>query len=139
MLIIFCPMTLFNKMINYRDISKKLILRTFTSYLRGKISNMLFHCQTRCFFGVHGGIKRSPENGFRVSGLEDDCGQYNSSTTMNKIVKIRSQPAKYKYFAEIKPANIISRVAQYRIIGNCDHHSHYSSLITIHYCGQEQN
>ncbi len=33
-----------------------------------------------------------------------DQGQKNSSTTMHKIAKIRSQPAKYNVFAELKLA-----------------------------------
>ncbi len=69
---IFCSMTLFKKMINYGDISKKLILGTFTfsssfsnsSNLKGKICNMLFHCRT--FFLVGAWSQRSPEHGFRV-------------------------------------------------------------------------
>ncbi len=46
------------KMINYGDISKKLISGIFTSStsfsnggnLKGKIPNLLFHCRTQCFF-----------------------------------------------------------------------------------------
>ncbi len=77
MLIIFCSTTLFKKKINYRDISDKLILETFTSSssffnssnLKGEIPDMLFHCpdmlfhcpdmlfhcRTRWFFGEGGG------------------------------------------------------------------------------------
>ncbi len=72
---IFCSMTLFKKMINNRDVSKKLILGTFTflfsisnsSNFTGKISNMLFYCQTQCF-SAGGGVEveKSSENGFRV-------------------------------------------------------------------------
>ncbi len=36
-----------------------------SSNLRGEISNMLFHCQIRCFL-ARGGFQRSPKNGFRV-------------------------------------------------------------------------
>ncbi len=53
----FCSMTLFNKMINYRDIIKKLILETFTSSssffnsnLKGKISKTLLPWRTQLFF-----------------------------------------------------------------------------------------
>ncbi len=71
---IFCSMTLFTKMINYGNISKKLILGTFTSLssfsnvsiLRGKISNMLFHYRTHGFWQGEGGDQRSLENDFRV-------------------------------------------------------------------------
>ncbi len=44
---------------------------------------------------------------------------------------------KYNVFAEIKPAVLLS-VTQYRITGNYDYHTHCSSLITIHYYGQEK-
>ncbi len=57
MLNICCSMTLLKKMINYGDISKKLILGTFTSSSSfsnssnlSKIYNMLFYCRTM-FFG----------------------------------------------------------------------------------------
>ncbi len=71
---IFCSMTLFKKMINYGDISRKLTLGTFTSSssfsnsskLRDKISNMLFHCQANGFWEGGGGVQRSLENGSRV-------------------------------------------------------------------------
>ncbi len=72
---IFCSMTLIKKIINYGDISKKLILETFTfpslfsssSTSRGKISNVLFHCRTQCFFfAEREGNQRSPKNSFRV-------------------------------------------------------------------------
>ncbi len=71
---IFHSMTLFKKLINYEDISKKLILETFTSSssfsnsnnLRGKISIILFHCRTNGFWQCEEGVQRSLENGFRV-------------------------------------------------------------------------
>ncbi len=72
---IFCSMTLFKKMINYGDISKKLISGTFTSSslfsnssnLRGNISYNLFHCQTQRFFGGgrKWGLKLSSKNDVR--------------------------------------------------------------------------
>ncbi len=65
---------LFKKIINYGDISKKPILGTYTSSssfsnssnLRGKISNMLFHCHTHGFWQGGGGVQRSLENGLIV-------------------------------------------------------------------------
>ncbi len=73
MLNIVCSMTLFKKMINYGDISQKLILKTFTysssffnsSNLRGKIS-MLFHYRIHGFWQDGGGVQNSLENGFRI-------------------------------------------------------------------------
>ncbi len=67
---ILCSMTLFKKMINYGDISKKLILGTFTSSsnsnLKGKISHFLFHYRAHGFWYSGVGVQRSLENGFRV-------------------------------------------------------------------------
>ncbi len=55
---IFGSITLFKKMINYGDISKKLTLGTFTSFssffnnsnLRDKISYMLFHRRMQGYY-----------------------------------------------------------------------------------------
>ncbi len=74
MLNIFCSMTTLKKMINCGDISKKLILGTFTSSssfsnssnLRVKISDMFFHCRTHGSWQGEGGVRRNLENGFRV-------------------------------------------------------------------------
>ncbi len=71
---ISCSMTSFKKMINYGDISKKLILGIFTSSssfsnssnLRGKVSNMLFHCRTHGFLCGWGEVQSRLENDFKV-------------------------------------------------------------------------
>ncbi len=57
---------------------------------------------------------------------------------MDKIVKIRSQSAKYNVISGTKASSIINSVTQYRITRNYDRHTYYSSLITIHYYGQEK-
>ncbi len=76
-------------------------------------------------------------------GLERNHGhghrQKYSSTPMDKIAKIRSQPVKYNLFCVTEASSIISSVTQYRITKNCDRYTHCSSLITIHYYGQEKN
>ncbi len=59
---VFCSMTLFKKMINHGDTSKKTNFGSFTSSfsfsnssnLRGTIFNMLFHCQTHGFWQGEG-------------------------------------------------------------------------------------
>ncbi len=40
---------------------------------------------------------------------------------MDKIAKIRSQPAKYNVFCRTEAGGIISSVTKYRISKNCDH------------------
>ncbi len=55
------------------------------------------------------------------SGFEHYHGQKNSSTPVDKIAKIRSQPPKYNVFCGIEANNIISSVTQYSHEGKCLH------------------
>ncbi len=50
---------------------------------------------------------------------------------MDKIPKIRSQPAENIVFCGTEASSIISSVTQYRITKNCDSHTRGSSFITI--------
>ncbi len=94
---IFCSMILFKKNINYRDISKKLILGTFTSSssfsntsnLKGKISNVTLMSDPMFFLG--GGSSRG---------------------IVKKSSEIWSQPAKYNEFYGTEASSIINSVAQ---------------------------
>ncbi len=125
-------------MINYGDISNKLISGTFTSSslfsnssnLRDEIYNMLLHCWIQNFFLR--GVQKEPQKQFQSTFKA-------LNTAMDKIVKIRTQLAKYNVFCGTEASSIISSVTQYRITKNYDHHTHCSSLMTIHYCRQEKN
>ncbi len=119
----FCSMTLFKEMINYGNISKKLVLETLTSsssfsnnsILRGKILICYFivgpnACMCVC---VGGGIL---ENVFQVFlRLRTRPRTKNSFTTTNIIAKIRSQTAKYNVFCETEASSFMNSVTQHRI------------------------
>ncbi len=136
----------------YRDVSKKLILGTFTSSslfsnssnLTGKISNMLFHCRMQCCFFFWRGCPKKPQKWFQ--------GTFKPlNTTMKTAMEKKIHPRPWKkqlkfdhsqlnnVFCMTEASSIISSVAQARITKNCDRHIHCSSLITIHYYGQEKN
>ncbi len=121
---IFCSMTLFKKNVNYGEISKKLILETFTSFSSFSYSSNS-RGQTQCFLLREGGQKE-PRKCFQ--------GTFKAlNTPMDKIAKILSQPTKYNVFCGTEASSIISSVIQYRITKNCDCHTLCSSLITIYY------
>ncbi len=89
------------------------------------------------FFLRRGEFPKDPQKWFygTFKALNTTMDKKNSSIHMDKISKIRSQPAKCNVFCGTEASNVISSVTQYRITKNCDHHTHCSLLITIHYYG----